>query len=304
MTTWAEILGTERLLAMTLALLRVALICLLTWVALRALARIVEQGRAHWLRAAKASQSWRRKASGPQDHAALAEAEKRSHTIAGLLHHTLSALVLTVAFLSIAQQAGLDIRALLGAAGIVSLAVGFGARSLVQDLINGLFLLLEGQIREGDIVRLGEVSGLVEEINLRHVRLRSGDGAVHIVSNGSVRMVSNLTLQFAYFVWDLRLHHKADPDFVARVAREIAEELRADPAWAPDVLEPLEVLGVDGFHAGGAILKMRVKTAPRRQWAVGRAMNRLLKQRLEADGVPFPLPVRLVHSSTSRAVAP
>lgn len=295
MQTWAEFLNPERVAALAGALVRMAVIVLLAWVALGIIRRAVERVRQNWLRVSAAAARRSFLPGTGISSTNFEELEKRSRTIARLALQALSALVLTVALISVADQAGFEIRALLGAAGILSLAVGFGARNLVQDVITGLFLLVEDQIREGDVVRLGQASGLVEEISLRHVRLRSADGTVHIVPNGGITSVSNLSHQFSFYVLDLKLSYQADIDRVATLLAEIGQELRADPVLGVDILDELEILGVDSFHAHGPVLKMRIKTMPRRQWMVGRALNRRIKQRFDELGIAFPLPARRLY---------
>lgn len=289
-----EWLSTSHITAAGAALLRIAVLAVAAWVLVRVVHRVLERIRREWLRATIAveTRAAQRSSLSP---AHREELEKRSITVMRLARQVIAALITTVALLSIADQAGFEIRALLGAAGILSLAIGFGARNLVQDLITGLFMLIEDQIREGDVVRLGGVSGLVEEITLRHVRLRSGDGVVHIVPNSRISQVSNLTHQFSYFVWDLRLSYHADLDRVAELLLDLGRELRSDPELGHDIIDDLEILGVDAFHAWGPVLKMRIKTLPRRQWAVGRAFNRLIKQRFDAEGIPFPLPAARLY---------
>ncbi len=296
MMTWDTLLDEARLFAVGAGLARIAAIAILAWIVLRISARLVERIRENWLRASSAAS--RQRFASPAGNVATRaeELEKRSRTIARLLLHALSVLVILVSVLIIADQAGFELRALLGAVGVVSLAIGFGARSLVQDLITGIFLLVEDQIREGDVVRLGrDVSGQVEQITLRHVRIRSGDGTVHIVPNGKISTVSNLTHQFSYYLWDLKLSYHADIDGVATVLSELGRELREDPDVRNDTLDDLEILGVDGFHAHGPVLKLRVKTVPKRQWAVGRAFNRRIKQRFDEAGIPFPHPTRRLY---------
>ncbi|MCW5963804.1 MAG: mechanosensitive ion channel family protein [Bryobacterales bacterium] len=295
MQTWTELLDAERVATFAAALARIAVIALLAWATIGAIGRVVERARNNWLRASAAFARRGVHSSRGVSSTEAGELEKRSRTIARLARQALSAMVITVAMLSIADQAGFEIRALLGAVGILSLAIGFGARHLVQDLVTGVFLLLEDQIREGDSVRLGKASGLVEEINLRHVRLRSGDGTVHIIPNGAINSVSNLSQQFSFYVWDLKVSYHADLDAVAAILVELGFELRADPALAMDILDDLEILGVDAYHAHGPILKMRIKTMPRRQWVVGRAFNRRIKQRFDELGIAFPLPARRLY---------
>jgi small conductance mechanosensitive channel len=222
------------------------------------------------------------------------ELEKRAATLGGIFRKTATVGIYLLAGAMALREAGFDIGPILAGAGVVGLAVGFGAQNLVRDVISGLFLLLENQIRVNDVVRINGESGLVEEINLRTTVLRGFDGAVHIFPNGTIQALSNLTREYSYYVFDLGVSYSADTDRVVEAMRETAERLRAEPDFAPLMLEPLEVAGVDRFADSSIIIKARVKTLPGQQWKVGREMNRRLKKRLGELGIEIPFPQRTV----------
>jgi small conductance mechanosensitive channel len=175
------------------------------------------------------------------------------------------------------------------------LAVGFGAQNLVRDVITGMFMLIENQVRVKDIAIINGTGGMVEDINLRTTVLRGLDGTVHTFPNGMITTLSNMTRDFSYYVFDLGVAYKENIDRVARVLREIADELRQDPAFGPYILEPLDVLGVDQFSGSAVILKARIKTVPVRQWMIGREMNRRIKNRFDELGIEIPYPHRTLY---------
>jgi small conductance mechanosensitive channel len=153
-----------------------------------------------------------------------------------------------------------------------------------------LFLLVENQIRVNDVVVINGTGGLVEEINLRTTVLRSLDGTVHIFPNGAITSLSNMTREYSYYVFDVGVAYKEDTDRVVEVLREVGRELREDPEYAPLILEPLEVLGLDKFADSAVIIKARIKTLPVQQWKVGREMNRRIKKRFDELGIEIPFP--------------
>lgn len=283
---------------------RILIILAVAWFATGVIARTVERVRIHWMQALGSIAKRRRPQAASGAGSMDDEWLKRSHTIANLSKYVLNNLVFVIAGLMAAGQAGFEITAVIGAAGIVSLAVGFGARSLVQDVLSGATLLLENQIREGDVVRIGETAGLVEQMTFRHLRLRSGDGVVHVISNGSIGMVSNLTYRFSCYVWDLKLSYHVDIDHAVEVLHSIGKELRSHPSCGGAILDDLEILGVDAFTPHAVILKMRIKTLPRQQFAVGRAMNRMIKLRFDELGIPFPVPTRRFYLGEHEPVTP
>ncbi|MGE5489011.1 MAG: mechanosensitive ion channel family protein [bacterium] len=223
------------------------------------------------------------------------ELEKRSHTIGHIVRKTLVVIIWSIAVLMSLKEAGFDVAPILAGAGVVGLAVGFGAQNLVRDVISGLFMLLENQIRVNDVAIINGTGGLVEEINLRTTVLRSLDGTVHIFPNGTITSLSNMTHKFSYYVFDIRVAYQEDTDRVVQVLREIADEMMRDPKYGPYILEPLDVLGVDNFADSAVIVKVRIKTAPVQQWMVGREMNRRIKKRFDELGIEIPFPHRTLY---------
>jgi moderate conductance mechanosensitive channel len=218
------------------------------------------------------------------------EYRKRADTLSAVIRYLLSITVLTVAAVMVLGEVGVEVGPILAAAGIVGLAVGFGAQSLVQDVISGFFILLEDQVRVGDVVRIGDKGGLVERMTLRMVVLRDLAGVVHYIRNGQIQVVSNMTKEYGRYIFDIGVAYREDVDHVIRVIREVDEEIRADPEFRDDILEPIEILGLDQFGDSAVVIKARNKTKPIRQWAVGREFNRLLKKRFDREGIEIPFP--------------
>jgi small conductance mechanosensitive channel len=175
------------------------------------------------------------------------------------------------------------------------LAIGFGAQSLVKDVISGLFILLENSIRVGDVVEVASVSGVVEEVQLRTIMLRDLSGNVHVVPNGVIDKVKNMTKFYSYYLFEVGIAHKENVDEVMEVLHAIAVELQADPLFAIDILEPLDMLGVDQFADSAVIIKCRLKTKPMQQWRIGRKMNRRIKNTFDAKGIEIPFPHRTLY---------
>ncbi|MBC7105396.1 MAG: mechanosensitive ion channel family protein [Firmicutes bacterium] len=215
---------------------------------------------------------------------------RQIHTLAGVLRKAIAGAIFAVAGVTVLKEFGVDIRPILTAAGIGGLAIGFGAQTLVRDLIGGLFLLLENQVRVGDVVQVGDKSGVVEAINLRTLILRDLEGVVHIIPHGSIESISNMTREWSRYVIDVGVAYKEDVDYVMEVLRQIGEELSRDQDYAPDILKPLEVLGVDQFGDSAVVIKVMVTTRPLRQWAVGRELRRRIKKRFDELGIEIPFP--------------
>jgi len=225
-------------------------------------------------------------------HATETEVElnKRADTIAGILQKLSAALMVAGAAVMSLRELGFDVMPLLAGAGVAGLAIGFGAQSLVKDIISGFFMLIENQMRVGDVVVINNVSGVVEEIHLRTTVLRDVSGTVHIIPNGSILSVSNRTMEYSYYVFDVGVAYKEDTDRVSDVLRKTGDELLREEAWRGLVLEPTEILGVDQFGPSAVTIKARVKTVPGRQWEVGREMNRRIKKRFDEAGIEIPFP--------------
>jgi len=183
---------------------------------------------------------------------------------------------------------------LLAGAGVVGLAVGFGAQTLVRDIITGLFILIEDTISVGDFVTLAGYGGTVEALSIRSIRLRDPSGTVHTIPFSDVTTVVNYSREFAYAVMEIGVAYKEDVDAVSRVIEAVGAELRKDPVHADSILDDLQLLGLDRFDDSAVVIKARIKTAPGMQWAVRRAYNRLLKQRFDAEGIEIPFPQRTV----------
>lgn len=255
--------------------LRILVITLLTYLTLRVIAAV--SGRLEDLVSRESSPD-------------AQEQLKRARTLSRLVQHGLTAMAIVIAGLMILRELNVDVMPILTGAGILGLAVGFGAQTLVKDLISGFFLILENQVRVGDVARINGTGGLVEAISLRTVALRDLEGIVHIFPNGSIQTLANLTKDFSYAVIDVGVAYKEDPDQVIAVLAEIGAELAADPRCRPSVLEPLEVLGVDGFEASQVTVKIRIKTLPLKQWEVGRELRRRIKKTFDARGIELPFP--------------
>jgi len=220
------------------------------------------------------------------------ERARRARTLGGVLTSLTSVLLIAIATLMVLREFRVDISPALTGAGIVGVALGFGAQTLVKDLIGGFFLILENQVRVGDVASINGTGGLVEGINLRTIVLRDEQGTVHVIPNGSITTLANLTKDFSYYVIDLPLAYGEDTDAVGALVKEIADALQREPAFQPFVLAPLEVIGVDGFTESAVHLKMRIKTAPLKQWTVGRELRRRINLALQARGIEMWSPQR------------
>jgi moderate conductance mechanosensitive channel len=222
------------------------------------------------------------------------ERAKRARTLGGLIQNVVTALVLTVALLMILRELRLDIMPLLTGAGIAGVALGFGAQTLVRDIISGFFLILENQLRVGDVARVNNVSGLVEAINLRTLVLRDFDGTVHIVPAGEVRMLDNLSMDYAYAVVDVPVAYGEDTDRVVKILNHVGEELQRDVAFQPHVLGPLEVAGIESLGEANVIVRSRMKTVPLKQFDVARELRRRIKLAFERERIQIQFPQREV----------
>jgi small conductance mechanosensitive channel len=226
--------------------------------------------------------------AGERAGALPGDTRSRVATLTGVLR-TLALVVLwSVVAVICLSQLGLDVRPILAGAGIVGLAVGFGAQHLVRDVIAGFFLVLEDQVRVGDVAVVNGTGGLVEAVTFRTITLRDLAGTVHIFPNGAVTTLANMTRGWSGYVVDAEVSYKEDPDRVIAVMRRVADELRRDPAHGPLILEPIEILGVDAFKDTSVVIKARLKTLPIQQWTVGREYRRRLVLAFSAEGIEVP----------------
>lgn len=227
------------------------------------------------------------------------ESVKRAETLGRVFRYITAVIISLVAGMLVLAELGVSVAPILGAAGVVGLAIGFGAQSLVKDFFTGFFILLENQIRQGDVVRLGDHSGLVEEVTLRYVQLRDYDGNVHFVPNGMISSVVNMSRGFAQAVVDVGVAYREDLDRVMDVMRQVGAELRADPLHAPRILDDLEVAGVERWADSSVIIRARFRVMPLEQWNVRRDYLRRLKRAFDAHGIEIPFPQVTVHRAAA-----
>jgi moderate conductance mechanosensitive channel len=213
----------------------------------------------------------------------------RTRTLLPLLRTTVLIILLTTVGLIVLSELGVNIAPLLAGAGIAGIAVGFGSQALVKDVITGLFILLEDTLAVGEMVDVGNNhAGIVEAISVRTIRLRDLSGTLHTVPFSDVSTVRNLTRDYSYFVADVGVVYREDPDRVIAVLREVGDDLRRDPDWAPSIVEPLEIFGVERFSDTAMVVRARLKTVPMRQFAIGREFNRRMKKAFDANGIEMP----------------
>jgi small-conductance mechanosensitive channel len=218
------------------------------------------------------------------------EVEKRISTLANIFKRGVAVAVAVFAGIMILSELGFDIKPILAGAGIVGLAVGFGAQNLVRDIISGLFYTFENRLRVGDVAIINGTGGLVEQVNLRTSVLRGLDGTIHVFPNGAINTLSNMTYEFSYYLFDVGVAYKEDTDRVISVLKEVGDQIMQEEAYRSAILEPLEILGVDKFGDSAVIIKARIKTLPIKQWLVGREMNRRIKKRFDELGIEIPFP--------------
>lgn len=233
--------------------------------------------------------------SGEERELEAESTKKRVTTLTSVLRTMAMALVWAIIIIEVLAQLGLDITPILAGAGILGLAVGFGAQNLVRDLIGGFFMVLENQVRVGDVAVINGTSGLVEAITFRTITLRDLAGVVHVFPNGTITILANMTKDWSAYVIDVGVAYKEDTDHVVDVMRRVAEELRQDSGYKDRILEPIEVFGVDDFGESDVTIKARLKTVPIEQWNVGREYRRRLKKAFDAEGIEIPFPHRSLY---------
>ena len=218
------------------------------------------------------------------------EAAKRVGTLCRAFRYLGSVVISVVAAMLVMNELGISIAPILATAGVAGIAIGFGAQSLVKDYFAGLFLLLEDQIRQGDVVQIAGIGGQVEEVTLRYVRLRDFEGHVHFVPNGEIKIVTNRTRDYAQALIEVGVAYRVDTDEAMAVMREVGREMRADPEWAPRLLDEVELVGVERWADSAVILRCRFKVVGIEQWNVRREFLRRLKKAYDARGIEIPFP--------------
>src|SRR5688500_14124789 len=222
------------------------------------------------------------------------ERTKRAQTLGRLVQKTLSVVVTIIAGLMVLRELGIDTAPALTGAGIAGVAIGFGAQTLVRDLISGFFIILEDQVRVGDSAVVNGQGGLVEELNLRTIVLRDEQGTVHVFPNGEVKTLANMSKDFAYYVVTVGVSYDDDPARVVQAMIEAGAALEADPEFQAHILAPLEVYGVDSFETDRMTVKGRIKTVPQKQWLVGRELRSRIARVFRERGIEVPIPPRHV----------
>ena len=225
----------------------------------------------------------------------------RARTFLPLLRNVLMVFLAIIVTMIVLSELGVNIGPLLAGAGVLGLGIGFGSQKLVQDVINGAFILFEDSVSVGDVVRVGGQAGLVEAISIRSIRLRDLTGSVHTIPFSTVDTVTNLTKDFSYYAMEIGVAYREDTDEVVEVIKAILDEMREIPEYGPFILEPLDVLGVDAFADSAVIIKARIKTVPIKQWMVGREFNRRMKKRFDELGIEIPFPHRTLYFGVDKA---
>jgi small-conductance mechanosensitive channel len=260
----------------TEALFRIAVIVVAAYGLLKILRMAVNRMEALLVRAMAARET------------APGAAAMRIRTLINVLWTITSGFLWFIVVLVVLGLLGINIGPILAGAGVVGLAVGFGAQYLVRDLVSGFFLLLENQIRVGDMAIINGTNGMVEAVTFRTVVLRDQAGAVHVFPNGSINSLANTTMDWSACVIDISVSYREDPDRVMDVMRRVAEEMRAEPPYDQVMLEPIEIFGVDNFTDSTVIIKARFKTRPLQQQVVGREYRRRLKKAFDTEGINRP----------------
>ena len=267
--------------AASLTALRIVLILVLAW-ALQALAaRLIRLFRRYM----------QRKSPSLDEQA-------RIETLARVFRNSAAVIIVLVAGMLVLGELGISVAPILATAGVAGVAIGFGAQNLIKDYFNGFFLLLDDQVREGDVVEVAGKSGLVEEVTLRYVRLRDFDGHVHFVPNGEIKVVSNRTRSFAYAAVDVGVGYGADIDQAFAVMREVGQAMRADTQWKGRIVDEIDILGVERLDNSAVMLRCRLKVVPAiEQWNVKREFLKRLKLAFDERGIEIPFPQLMVHTA-------
>jgi moderate conductance mechanosensitive channel len=224
------------------------------------------------------------------------EERKRVNTLDRIFGYILSVVIVVVAVMLVLSEMGISIAPLLATAGVVGIAISFGAQSLVKDYFTGFVMLMENQIRQSDVIDIANKTGTVEEVTLRYVRLRDGDGAVHFVPNSAITTVTNHSRDFAYSVVEIGVAYNVNLGHVYQVVKQVGAQLRMNPEYKQKIIDDIEILGVNQLGDSSITLRLRMKVQPSEQWGIRRALLAALKEAFEANGIEIPYPQRVVHT--------
>ena len=223
------------------------------------------------------------------------ESAKRAETIVRLIRQAAYLAIWIMVTLVILKEMGVEIAPILAGAGILGLAIGFGGQNLVRDVISGFFLIMENQVRVGDVAIINGTGGLVEKVNFRTLVLRDLAGVVHVFPNGTITTLSNMTQEWSAYVFEIGVAYKENTDRVIKVLEQVLADLCADPTYGALILEEPEIFGVDKFDDSAVVIKGRIKTKPIRQWMVGREFLRRVKLVFDEQDIEIPFPHRTVY---------
>lgn len=253
--------------------LHVVIILALTWILLRLSRKGLARLRTHM-----------------QQDLGDRERIKRLDTLERVFRYVATVVITLIGGMLVLSEVGISIAPILATAGVLGIAIGFGAQSLVKDYFNGFFLLLEDQVRQGDVVEVAGKSGLVEEMTLRYIRLRDYEGSVHYIPNGTITSVTNRSAGFAFALLDIGVAYRENVDEVYAVMHEVAAGMRSDPELGEKIVEDLEIAGVDKWADSAVVIRCRFKVMPLEQWTVRRAFLYRLKKAFDAAGIEIPYP--------------
>ena len=266
-----------------LSALRIVLIIAVAWISIAVLQRMV---RAMRIRIAS--------------HLDGVEGARRAETLGRVVRYLVGMVISAVAVMLVLAEVGVSLAPILGAAGVVGLAIGFGAQSLVKDYFTGFFILFEDQIRTGDVVKVADLAGLVEDITLRHVRLRDYDGNVHFVPNSLITTVTNMSRLFAQAVVDVGVAYRENVDEVLEVMKTVGAGMREDSVFGPKILADLDIAGVERLDDSAVVLRCRFKVAPLEQWGVKREFLRRIKAAFDEQGIEIPFPHVTIYAGVDK----
>jgi len=263
--------------------IRVALILLFAFIAMKLFQNFILRFKKHLIKKSE------------EDQEPPSEYDKRIETIIRLVKQATLFSLWLITGLVILKEFKVEIGPIIAGAGILGLAVGFGAQNLVRDIISGFFIILENQIRVGDVAIVNGTGGLVEKINFRTIVLRDLGGVLHIFPNGTVNTLSNMTNEWSAYVFDIGVAYKEDTDRVIEVMKDVGNAMLEDTEFGKLMLEPPEIFGVDKFDNSAVIIKGRIKTKPIRQWMIGREFLRRIKHAFDKNNIEIPFPHQSIY---------
>lgn len=223
------------------------------------------------------------------------EANKRIETLTSIIHGFIKIILWLILIMIVLQKLSINIAPILAGAGIVGLAVGFGAQELARDFISGFFIILENQIRAGDVAIINGTGGLVEKIAFRTITLRDFSGVVHIFQNGKINTIANKTKDWSAIVFDIGVAYKENPQPVMELMKKVGDEMYNDVEFKDKILEPIEVFGLDKFADSALVIKARLKTKPSQQWSIGREYRKRLKKIFDENNIEIPFPHTTIY---------